>query len=105
MSPSPTRKAIDDAVAGRPFDYGLLSELEGLANRGYTSGFLERHQTQDYQNYLTGHSIAKQSQYVGHVTEIDETAGQPSKSKTALQSAIHSKSSTRAATKPSNWNK
>ena len=66
------RKAIDDAVAGRPFDYSLLSELEGLANRGYTSGFLERHQTQDYQNYLNGHSIAKQSQYVGHVTEIDE---------------------------------
>lgn len=66
------RKAIDDAVAGRPFDYSLLSELEGLANRGYTSGFLERHQTQDYQNYLSGHSIAKQSQYVGHVTEIDE---------------------------------
>ncbi|MDU1346631.1 tRNA 5-hydroxyuridine modification protein YegQ [Eikenella corrodens] len=65
------RKAIDDAVAGRPFDYSLLAELEGLANRGYTSGFLERHQTQDYQNYLTGHSVAKQSQYVGHVTEID----------------------------------
>ena len=65
------RKAIDDPVAGRPFDYSLLAELEGLANRGYTSGFLERHQTQDYQNYLTGHSVAKQSQYVGHVTEID----------------------------------
>ena len=65
------RKAIDDAVADRPFDYSLLAELEGLANRGYTSGFLERHQTQDYQNYLTGHSVAKQSQYVGHVTEID----------------------------------
>ncbi|QEY23324.1 prephenate-dependent tRNA uridine(34) hydroxylase TrhP [Neisseria animalis] len=65
------RKAIDDAVAGRPFDYSLLAELEGLANRGYTSGFLERHQTQDYQNYLSGHSLAKQSQYVGHVTEID----------------------------------
>lgn len=66
------RKAIHDAVAGRPFDYSLLSELEGLANRGYTSGFLERHQTQDYQNYLSYHSTAKQSQYVGHVTEIDE---------------------------------
>ncbi|WP_165007369.1 prephenate-dependent tRNA uridine(34) hydroxylase TrhP [Neisseria yangbaofengii] len=65
------RKAIDDAVAGRPFDLSLLSELEGLANRGYTSGFLERHKTQDYQNYLNGHSVAKQSQYVGHVTEID----------------------------------
>ena len=24
------RKAIDDAVAGRPFDYSLLSELEAL---------------------------------------------------------------------------
>lgn len=65
------RKAIDDAVAGRPFDYGLLAELEGLANRGYTTGFLERHQTQEYQNYLTGHSLAKQSQYVGHVIGID----------------------------------
>ncbi len=65
------RKAIDDAVAGRPFDYSLLAELEGLANRGYTSGFLERHKTQDYQNYLSGHSLAKQSQYVGHVIDLD----------------------------------
>ncbi|WP_038327757.1 U32 family peptidase C-terminal domain-containing protein, partial [Kingella kingae] len=65
------RKAIDDAVAGKPFDYGLLAELEGLANRGYTSGFLERHQTQEYQNYLYGHSIAKQSQFVGQISAID----------------------------------
>ncbi|WP_199101425.1 tRNA 5-hydroxyuridine modification protein YegQ [Aquitalea sp. ASV11] len=65
------RQAIDDAVAGRPFDYSLLAELEGLANRGYTPGFLERHQTQDYQNYLDGHSKAKQSQYVGDVLEVD----------------------------------
>lgn len=65
------RRAIDDAVAGKPFDYSLLSELEGLANRGYTSGFLERHHTQDYQNYLHGHSLAKQSQFVGQVAEID----------------------------------
>ena len=65
------RKAIDDAVAGRPFDYGLLAELEGLANRGYTTGFLERHQTQEYQNYLEGHSLSKQSQYVGQVSAID----------------------------------
>lgn len=65
------RQAIDDAVSGKPFNYGLLAELEGLANRGYTSGFLERHQTQDYQNYLHGHSIAKQSQFVGQITDID----------------------------------
>lgn len=66
------RRAIDDAIAGKPFDYSLLADLEGLANRGYTSGFLERHQTQDYQNYLSGHSTSKRSQYVGQVTEIDE---------------------------------
>lgn len=66
------RKAIDDAVAGKPFDYSLLADLEGLANRGYTPGFLERHQTQEYQNYLSGHSLAKQSQYVGKINTIDE---------------------------------
>lgn len=65
------RKAIDDAVAGRPFDLSLLAELDGLANRGYTPGFLERHQTQEYQNYLNGHSKAKQSQYVGDVLDVD----------------------------------
>ena len=65
------RQAIDDAVAGRGFDFGLLAELEGLANRGYTPGFLERHQTKEYQNYLSGHSLAKQSQFVGQVVEID----------------------------------
>ncbi|RRD89482.1 prephenate-dependent tRNA uridine(34) hydroxylase TrhP [Conchiformibius steedae] len=65
------RRAIDDAVAGKPFDYSLLAELEGLANRGYTSGFLERHHTQDYQNYLHGHSLAKQSQFVGQVSAVN----------------------------------
>ena len=64
------RRAIDDAVAGRPFDPALLAELEGLANRGYTDGFLERHHTHEYQNYLTGHSQAHRSQYVGEVLEV-----------------------------------
>jgi putative protease len=31
-------RAIEDAVAGRPFDIGMMDELEGLANRGYTEG-------------------------------------------------------------------
>lgn len=65
------RRAIDDAVAGRPFNPELLADLEGLANRGYTPGFLERHQTQDYQNYLHGYSISKQSQFAGIVREVD----------------------------------
>lgn len=66
------RKAIDDAMAGRPFNPELLADLDGLANRGYTPGFLELHQTQDYQNYLHGYSISKQSQFAGLVTEVDE---------------------------------
>jgi len=50
------RRAIDDAVAGRPFNPELITELEGLANRGYTSGLLERRPANDYQNYETGSS-------------------------------------------------
>ncbi|MGR6807188.1 prephenate-dependent tRNA uridine(34) hydroxylase TrhP [Sphaerotilus natans] len=66
------RRAIDDAVAGRPFNPELLLELEGLANRGYTGGLLERRPSQDYQNYLTGHSVAHRSQFVGEVKSVRE---------------------------------
>ncbi|HRM55105.1 MAG TPA: U32 family peptidase C-terminal domain-containing protein, partial [Ottowia sp.] len=66
------RRAIDDAVAGRPFNPQLISELEGLANRGYTSGFLERRPSQDYQSYETGHSVATRSQFVGEVKTVQD---------------------------------
>ena len=66
------RRAIDDAVAGRPFNPELLLELEGLANRGYTGGLLERRPSQDYQNYITGHSVAHRSQFVGEVKSVRE---------------------------------
>jgi len=64
------RRAIDDAVAGRPFNPALMLELEGLANRGYTSGFLERRPSQDYQNYITGHSDIGHSHFVGEVRSV-----------------------------------
>jgi len=35
------RKAIDDMVAGKKFDRGLLKELEKVSNRGYIPGFLK----------------------------------------------------------------
>ena len=66
------RRAIDDAIAGRPFNPELYAELEGLANRGYTDGFLQRHTSQETQNYISGYSSAKSSQYVGDVTAVDE---------------------------------
>jgi U32 family peptidase len=69
------RRAVDDAVAGRPFDMRLLGELETLANRGYTDGFLERHHTEDYQNYMQGYSKSNRSLYVGDITGYDDAKG------------------------------
>jgi len=64
------RRAIDDAVAGRAFNPELMLELEGLANRGYTSGFLERRPNQDYQNYLSGSSQLQRSHFVAEVRGV-----------------------------------
>ncbi|AZP10962.1 prephenate-dependent tRNA uridine(34) hydroxylase TrhP [Undibacterium parvum] len=64
------RRAIDDAVAGRPFNEQLLGQLDGLANRGYTDGFYQRHHTQEHQNYMEGVSKAHRSQYVAQVLNV-----------------------------------
>ena len=69
------REAIDDAVAGRPFNPGLLSDLEHLANRGYPDGFYQRHHDADYQNYLKGHSESDRSQYTGDAVRFDSARG------------------------------
>jgi putative protease len=61
------RQAIDDAVAGRSFNYALLGALDALASRGYTDGFLERHHTHEHQNYMQGHSESTRQQYVGDI--------------------------------------
>ena len=69
------RKAIDDAVAGRPFDPGLLGKLENLASRGYTDGFLQRHHEHETQNYLSNHSHSDQQRFVGELVAYDRTTG------------------------------
>jgi len=69
------RTAIDDAVQGRPLNPALLGNLEGLANRGYTDGFYQRHHDKDYQLYLRGNSLSGRSLYVGEIIEIDEVSG------------------------------
>ena len=61
------RQAIDDAAAGRPFNFSLLGALDALASRGYTDGFYERHHTHEQQNYLRGHSESFRQQYVGDI--------------------------------------
>jgi putative protease len=69
------RQAIDDALAGRDFDPGLLGVLENLAQRGYTDGFYVRHHTKDYQNYIRGHSESHRQQFVGEITGFDAGSG------------------------------
>ena len=66
------RQAIDDAVAGKPFDMSLMDELENLASRGYTEGFYRRHVHDEYQNYQRGNSAGVQQQFVGEVLGYDK---------------------------------
>ena len=69
------RRAIDDALAGRPFNPELSVELEGLANRGYTDGFFVRRQIKAQQNYATGSSNSATQQFVGEVLDYDPASG------------------------------
>ncbi|MWP63278.1 prephenate-dependent tRNA uridine(34) hydroxylase TrhP [Gilliamella sp. Pas-s25] len=59
------RQAIDAASEGKPFDPRLLQELNALANRGYTEGFLRRHKHEEMQNYEHSHSVSERQQFVG----------------------------------------
>lgn len=68
------RTAIDDALAGRPFRRELLLDLEGLANRGYTEGFLRRHVPAETQNYADGVSRTGRELFVGEVVPGDGAA-------------------------------
>lgn len=65
------RQAIDDAAAGKVFNANLLHELEGMANRGFTEGFLRRHKPQDTQNYATSHSAGEQLLVGEFISEQD----------------------------------
>jgi U32 family peptidase len=69
------RHAIDDAVAGKPFDPAHLGALEHLAHRGYTGGFYQRRAHNEYQNYASGQSESGVSQYVGDISTYDVASG------------------------------
>ncbi|MFZ2449873.1 MAG: tRNA 5-hydroxyuridine modification protein YegQ [Methylovulum miyakonense] len=69
------RQAIDDALAGRPFQPELIGVLENLANRGYTDGFYQRHHTHEQQNYISGYSKSHQQQFCGEIRNYDPATG------------------------------
>lgn len=69
------RQAIDDAVAGKPFDTSLMHQLDALANRGYTDGFYTRKRASASQNYETGSSTFEVQRFVGELCGYDDATG------------------------------
>lgn len=69
------RQAIEDTLAGREFNFGLMESLDGLANRGYTEGFYRRHVPEEYQNYKSGNSNNYTQRYAGEITDYDKETG------------------------------
>jgi len=60
-------QAINDAMDNKVFNQALNTDLEHLAHRGYTEGFLKRHRPSDTQNYDYGYSKSDTQQFVGEV--------------------------------------
>jgi putative protease len=69
------RKAIDDALAGRPFDMSLMDALEGLSTRGYTEGFYRRHVHDEYQAYDERLPSSATQKFVGEIIDYDAQKG------------------------------
>jgi putative protease len=69
------RQAINDTLNNKPFNKNLNTDLEHLAHRGYTEGFLKRHRHGDTQNYDQGYSKSDTQQFVGEVLAHNEQTG------------------------------
>jgi putative protease len=69
------RTAIDDAVARRPFRRSLMTDLEGLAQRGYTEGFCRRDGPAELQNCGTGRPQNHGRVFVGDLAGPSPDAG------------------------------
>ena len=69
------RQAIDDAVAGRPFNPEQMVELESLSNRGYTDAFYLRHPGKQLQNLRSGASSGARARFVAEVVGTDANTG------------------------------
>jgi putative protease len=69
------RQAMNDAIENKAFNPLLNTDLEHLAHRGYTEGFLKRHRPSDTQNYDYGYSKSDSQQFVGEVLGRNEESG------------------------------
>ncbi|TPH17097.1 tRNA 5-hydroxyuridine modification protein YegQ [Litorilituus lipolyticus] len=68
-------QAINDAMSDKLFNQQLNTDLEHLAHRGYTEGFLQRHRHGDTQNYDYGYSKSDTQQFVGEVIGKNAESG------------------------------
>ncbi len=68
------RKAIDDYMAGRPFDESLLDEVGKVSHRKFTTGFFFSQPGAEGQDYLTSDYIRDYA-FVGKVLDYDPESG------------------------------
>lgn len=66
------RKAIDNLYEGKQFDESLINEVYAVANRDYTTGFLEKNPLHNGENYKTSHSENQTHIFCGLVKEIEK---------------------------------
>ena len=69
------RRALDDHLAGRPFDQENLRDLMRLSNRTYTSGFYSRNPRQYGENREDGYSAALGEPVCGVIQNYDPDTG------------------------------
>ena len=66
------RQAIDDLAAGKPINMDLLDDVQEVANRGYTTGFLKQNPKEYGQNYEESRPQYSKVLYAAQVRKYDK---------------------------------
>ena len=61
------REAIDDLASGKQFNKALIEDIQEVANRGYTTGFLKGNPKEYGQNYLESRPKYTKVVYAGQI--------------------------------------
>jgi putative protease len=69
------RSALEKINEGKKIDEAVINEIYAVANRGYTSSFLEHPSQQNFINFEAGHSNNYSHVYCGAVRDIDKKSG------------------------------
>jgi putative protease len=83
------RQAMDLVLSGQPFDEKLESALKGLANRGYTEGFLGGDHPSTMQNYETNRSQTGTERFVGEWVSLSDSGRMEIEVKNRFEAGDH----------------